>query len=115
MWCGRTASIDAARRYAAGLAEVGRAEDRHVGDRAGVVDQVADAHDLARDDRLGLQRRAAGGRSAGDLRQRRQREREAEQQQRRCHADHGCLPQRIRLEVAESIWSAAVITLAFIS
>ncbi len=47
MWCGRTASTHAARRHAAGLAEVGRAEDRDVGDRAGVLDQIADAHELA--------------------------------------------------------------------
>ena len=37
----------AARRHAAGLAEVGRAEDRHVGRGAGVLDEIANAHDLA--------------------------------------------------------------------
>ena len=31
------------------VAEVGRAEDRHVGGRAGILDQIADAHDLAGD------------------------------------------------------------------
>ena len=45
---------DAAGRNGAALAEVGGAKDRYVGDRAGVLDQIADAHDLARDHRLGL-------------------------------------------------------------
>ena len=40
---------DAFGRHRAAGAEIGRAEDRHVGDRAGIVDQVADAHDVARD------------------------------------------------------------------
>ncbi len=41
--------------YGAGLAEVRRAEDRHIGDDAGILDQIADAHDVAVNDRFGLQ------------------------------------------------------------
>ena len=62
--CGRTASITRLGRHRAGAAEVGRAEDRHVGDDAGIVDQVADAHDFAGDDGVGLERRRAAGRLA---------------------------------------------------
>ena len=57
---------DALDRDAAGLAEIGRAEDRDIGGGAGVLHEIADAHDLAdhRDRRL--------ERRAGDaLRQRR--------------------------------------------
>ncbi len=46
------------RRHTAGLAEIGRAEDRHVGDRAGIVDEIANAHDLAGDGGLRLEGRA---------------------------------------------------------
>ena len=51
---------DPARRHAAGLAEIGGAEDRHLGDRAGVLDEIADAHELAGDDDLALERGAGG-------------------------------------------------------
>ena len=37
-------------RHRAGGAEIGRAEDRHVGDDAGMLDQIADAHEIAGDD-----------------------------------------------------------------
>ena len=43
-------------RHGAGGAEIGRAEDRHVGDDAGIVDQIADAHEIAGDGRFGLER-----------------------------------------------------------
>ena len=39
---------DAVGRHRAAGAEIGRAEDRHLGHCAGIVDQVADAHDVAR-------------------------------------------------------------------
>src|SRR5437879_352036 len=42
-------------------------------------------------------------------------QREREQCDEYCDADHGSSPQRSMLDVADSIWSAAVITLAFIS
>ena len=118
-------------RHAAGLAEIGRAEDRHVGGGAGVLHQIADAHDLADDRHRGLERRAgplrqrrvrgealeerpvaAGDLCAGDLR----RGGEGEGEQRECgQPDHRCSPQRIIAEVDCSIWSAAEMTLAFIS
>ena len=45
--------------YRAGIAEIGRAEDRHIGNDAGILDEIADAHDVAADDRFGLERRSA--------------------------------------------------------
>ncbi len=39
---------DARDRHGAGLAEIRRAEHRHVGGGAGVLDEVADAHDFRR-------------------------------------------------------------------
>jgi hypothetical protein len=48
---------DAVGRHGAAGAEVGRAEDRYLGHRAGIIDQVADAHDVAGDGNAGAQRR----------------------------------------------------------
>ena len=55
--CARKASSTCATRHGAGLAERRRAEHRHVGDDAGVLDQVADPHQAAGDDRFGAQHR----------------------------------------------------------
>ena len=41
--------------YGAGIAEIRRAEDRHVGDDAAIFDQIADAHDVAVNNRFGLE------------------------------------------------------------
>ena len=41
-------------RHRAGGAEIGRAENRHFGDDAGMIDQIADAHDIAGDGGFGL-------------------------------------------------------------
>ena len=41
--------------YGAGIAEVRRTEDRHIGNDAGIFDQIADAHDVAVNNRFGLQ------------------------------------------------------------
>jgi hypothetical protein len=94
--------------------EVRGAEHRHVGGGAGVLDQVADAHDVAGDGDVRPQRgfrRLRGG--CG-------RPRAAKRQRQREHADdranHGnSLSQRINCAVICSIWSAAVITFEFIS
>jgi hypothetical protein len=51
---------DPARRHAAGLAEIGGAKDRDLGDRARVLDEIADAHEFAGDDDLALERGACG-------------------------------------------------------
>jgi hypothetical protein len=57
---------DAGRRDAAGLTEIGRAEDRHIGGGAGVLHEIADANDIPDDCDRRLERRV------GDpLRQRR--------------------------------------------
>ena len=55
-------------RYGAGIAEVRRAKDRHSGNDAGIFDQIADAHDVAMDNRFGLQSwRIWGLRDGGTL------------------------------------------------
>ena len=41
--------------YGAGIAEVWRTEDRHIGNDAGIFDQIADAHDVSVNNRFGLQ------------------------------------------------------------
>jgi hypothetical protein len=51
---------DAGDRDAAGLTEIGSAENRHVRGSAGILDQIADAHDVADDADRGLERRPAG-------------------------------------------------------
>ena len=38
-------------------AEIGCTEDRHIGDRAGMLDEIADAHDIADHGDVGAQRR----------------------------------------------------------
>ena len=83
-----------------------------VGGGAGVLDQVADAHDVAADRDRSLEPRRAG--RAVLARRRRCR---AQRQAARARMTMRIMaaPQRIRLEVADSIWSAAVMTLAFIS
>ena len=48
---------DAVGRHRAAGAEIGRTEDRHLGHHAGIVDQVADAHDVAGDGDARAQRR----------------------------------------------------------
>jgi len=94
--------------------EVGGAEHWHVGCGSGVLDEVADAHDVAGDGNARPQRgfrRLRGG--SGRPR--------AAKRQRQCEhandrADHGKrLSQRISCAVLCSIWSAAVITFEFIS
>ena len=52
-----------------GRAEIGRAENRHLGDDAGVIDQIADAHHVPGDDRFGSQHRMLLVDGGGDLRQ----------------------------------------------
>jgi hypothetical protein len=42
----------------AGGAEIGRAEDRDIGDDPGIVDQIADAHDAAGDQGFRFEHRA---------------------------------------------------------
>ncbi len=83
------------------------------GDDAGVLDQIADAHDVAGDGGLRLQARPFGGggrpTAAADS------ARLAKAATATMNLRVMVMPQRIRLEVADSIWSAAVITLAFIS
>ena len=44
-------------RHRSGGAEIGRAEDRHLGDDAGMLDQIADAHDVAGDGGFGFEPR----------------------------------------------------------
>jgi hypothetical protein len=41
--------------YGAGIAEVWRTEDWHIGNDAGIFDQIADAHDISVNNRFGLQ------------------------------------------------------------
>ena len=92
-------------------AEIGRAEDGDVGDRSGVFDEVADAHEIALHGGVGAQCRPIrllGGGSAAECEQERQGwDGKAE------HQDG--LSQRINCEVVCSIWSAALMTLEFIS
>ena len=105
---------DAVGRHRAAGAEVGRAEDRHVGHRAGIVDQVADMHDVAGDGDVGAQRRRSALRRGGIGDRRREREQQTESED--AGADHDQdLSQRISCAVVCSISSAAVITLEFIS
>ena len=107
----RTALRTASHGYGAGIAEVGRAEDRHVGDDAGIFDQIADAHDVAVDNRFGLQ-------SWLDLANLRDGGRYEGAERDKCGKEYDVImarPQRIMLAAADNIWSAAVITLAFIS
>jgi hypothetical protein len=54
--------------HCAAGAEIGRAKDRHIGDRAGMLDEIADAHDVADHGDIGAQRRHGvlrGGRTGG--------------------------------------------------
>ena len=105
---------DARGRYATGLAEIGRPEDRHVGDRTGVLDEIADTHDFAGHDCFVLER----GRlwcASKDLRRAGSTSMIAGEAAANATSRIIKIPQRIRLEVADSIWSAAVMTLAFIS
>ena len=93
-------------------AEVGRAEDRHVGSRPGILDQIADAHDVPGHGDVGAQRRhralRRGGGGEGD------RERKGESADD--EASHrASLSHRINCAVVCSISSAAVMTLEFIS
>ena len=105
---------DAIGRDRARGAEIGRAENRHVGHRPGIFDEVADAHDVAGDGDAGLER----GRGRRRRRLRGRRAAHNEQQGERCdhQSGHGRdLSQRISCEVVCSISSAAVMTLEFIS
>ncbi|OIQ69546.1 hypothetical protein GALL_488490 [mine drainage metagenome] len=102
-------------RQRAGSAEIGRAIDRNQRLRAGVVDHVADPHHVALDGNIGAKhgsrdgvlaglrecRRASGGEQGGG-------------KEKRAGGHHQLL-QRNSAVVDCIIWSAAVITLAFIS
>ena len=95
-------------------AEIGRAEDRHVGDRPGIFDEIADGDDVAGDGDARLERRQRRGRRG--LRGRRAAQRQ--QQREACDHEpgHGRDPSHfISCEVVCSISSAAVMTLEFIS
>ena len=102
-------------RQRAGGAEIGRAIDRDLRRGAGIVDDVADPHHVAGDGDAGAQHRhrddvfaALGERRRGAGRE------QGGCQEKRTHGHHH-LPQRNSAEVVCSIWSAALITLAFIS
>ena len=102
-------------RQRAGGAEIRRAIDRDLGRAAGIVDEVADPHDIVGDGDVGAQHRCRDHVVAG-LRQGRCGGRgEQGGGEQEGAGDHHELPQRNRLEVDCSIWSAALTTLAFIS
>jgi hypothetical protein len=95
-------------------AEVGRPEDRHVGHRSRVFNEIADAHDVACDGDAGAQRRHRVLRCGRIGNQGGERQRQCQPSER--EGDHdGHPPQRISCAVVCSIWSAAVMTLEFIS
>ena len=94
--------------------EVGRAKDRYVGDRSGILDKIADAHDVAVHGDVGAQRRH------GVLRRRRIGEQTEQRRRQTDKANDGtdhCQdpPHFINCAVVCSISSAAVMTLEFIS
>ena len=114
-----------AHRQRAGGAEVGRAEDRDVGGDAGIFDEVADAHDVAAtvtwarstgDGRARLavarSRGLAGGAGAAARRSPASGTASARSSER---SDHDSVLSATCWMVDCSIWSAAVMTLAFIS
>ncbi len=102
-------------RQRSGGAEIRRTIDRDLGRAAGIVDEVADPDDIAGYGDVGAQHRCRDRVVAG-LRQGRcgGRGEQGGCKQERA-GDHHELPQRNRLEADCSIWSAALITLAFIS
>jgi len=55
-------------RDRSGIAEVGRTEDRHRRDDTGILDEIADAHDVAVDDDFRFQRWPLRLGQVGDLR-----------------------------------------------
>jgi len=102
------------RQHARG-AEIRRAIDRDLRRVAGVVDDVADPHQIARDHNIGAQHRrgeeiVARLRRCGRGSNREHGEGEGERAEHHHH-----LPQRNILAVDCIIWSAALTTLAFIS
>ena len=103
-------------RHRAGGSEIRRAVDRDLRRRAGIVDDVADPHQIAGHRDVGAQHRCcdhvvAGLRRGGRRRGHEQGEGEGERAKHRHHH----LPQRNMLAVDCIIWSAALTTLAFIS
>jgi hypothetical protein len=105
---------DPLRRHRAPGAEIGRAEDRHVGDRPGIIDEVADAHDVGGHGDAGAQRRHRILRGGGIGEKADQRQRQSEKSDD--GADHQTDPSHfISCEVVCNISSAAVMTLEFIS
>jgi len=98
----------------AGGAEIGRAIDRDQRRGAGIVEDVADPHHVAGDVDAGAQHRRCDDVVAalGQCRRGAGREQGACQEKRTHGHDHS---HRNSAEVVCSIWSAALITLAFIS
>ena len=75
--------------------------DQHVGSRTGPVEKVAEGDAAVAVDRIGFQRHGAGNRGAG------------KQQGRKGPEDQG--PHDFTCALTDSIWSAVVMTLEFIS
>jgi hypothetical protein len=96
-------------------AEIRRAIDRDCSRGAGVVDDVADPHQVARYRDIGAQHRRRDGVVAGLAQCGRGRGGEQGDGEGKRTDDHFQRPQRNILEVDCSIWSAALMTLAFIS
>ena len=90
-------------RHRAARAEIGRAKDRHIGDGAGMLDEIADAHDAPDDGDVGAQRRG------GVFARQPDREKAGREGKRQCEsadraADHRNAPsQRISCAVVCSI------------
>ena len=102
-------------RQRAGGAEIGRAIDCDPRCRSGVVDHIADANDIAFHGDVGAKHRNRDGFLA-DLRERRRGSSDDECGGKEEEtSSHHQLPQRNSAVVDCSIWSAAVITFAFIS
>ncbi|MBA7696198.1 hypothetical protein ES703_104841 [subsurface metagenome] len=101
-------------RQRAGHAEIGRAIDRDARRRPGIVDDVADPHDVGGDHDIGAQA-GSGDDFAFFLREGAGRAGEEGEGDEERAGDHEHHPQRNICEVACSIWSAAETTLAFIS
>jgi hypothetical protein len=103
------------------ISEVWRAKYWYRGNNACVFDEIADARDIALDDCFRFQSRALRAGLSGSLRAgwntkcTKCGERNGGDRDCTDHVPDMARPQRIRLEVADSIWSAAVMTLAFIS
>ena len=118
-WCGRMASTNAIGRDRARGAEIGRAEDRYVGDGPGVFDQVADAHDVAADGDARHERRQRRRRRLRRGRREPSRAASGDRQSGMARIMARVMAMTFRhfisCEVVCSISSAAVMTLEFIS